>query len=42
MTNDQRNDLFMESYYDYYFTEKKTKEEYSMDKFKKKYKFIPK
>ena len=41
MTNDQRNSLFMESYYDYYFTEKKTKEEYSMDKFKKKYKFIP-
>ena len=41
MTNEQRNSLFMESYYDYYFTEKKTKEEYSMEKFKKKYKFIP-
>ena len=41
MTNEQRNSLFMESYYDSYFTEKKTKEEYSMDKFKKKYKFIP-
>ena len=41
MTNEQRNSLFIESYYDSYFTEKKTKEEYSMDKFKKKYKFIP-
>ena len=41
MTNEQRNSLFMESYFDSYFTEKKTKEEYSMDKFKKKYKFIP-
>ena len=25
MTNEQRNSLFMESYYDSYFTEKKTK-----------------
>ena len=41
MTNEQRNSLFIESYYDSYFTEKKTKEEYSMEKFKKKYKFIP-
>ena len=41
MTNERRIDLFMESYYDSYFTEKKTKEEYSMEKFKKKYKFIP-